>query len=48
MSVIKKQIISAIKILKLQSQSFKFGSSAFDEMINNCNSNIMVLVKSLC
>jgi hypothetical protein len=45
---LRKQIISTIKILKLQTQPFVFSSSAFEEMMSNCSSSLIVLVKSLC
>lgn len=45
---IRKQLIVAIRFLKVQSQVFRFESSALDEIMNNPNSSIMVLIKNLC
>lgn len=45
---IRKQLIVAIKFLKVQSQVFRFESTALDEMMNSSNSSIIVLIKNLC
>lgn len=47
-TLMKKEIIVAIKSLKIQSKSFKMGISAFDEIIDTSNPSLMLLIKTLC
>ena len=48
MAQIKKQLITAIKFLKVQSQTFRFGSTVLDEILNSSNSSLILLIKNLC
>jgi len=47
-NIMKKEIITTIKGLKVQSKCFKMGISAFDEIIDNSNPSLMLLIKNLC